>query len=356
MRRKINLLLVSLIFVIGLFGFVGCSSVKNNTSSNSQSTSSNSNGSWSNDNSSNGSGEIEGILIYEKSSTNDYYVVTGIENKINATIVNIPDSYNSLTVKKIGDYAFMYCSNLKSVIISSMVTNIGRDAFEDCSNLKSVTFGENSVLESIGKNAFSGCSKLTSLIIPNNVKNIGYSAFKNCTSLQYNEYDNAKFLGNNDNPYLVLISVTSTDITNYTINKKSNVIYSDAFYNCSKLTSITIPSNVTNIGDWAFYKCSNLESIKINENSVLESIVSGAFYDCKNLISITIPTSVKSIGVYAFSNCSKLTSVTFENTSGWFYAENEGATSGTSVIVTSNTQNATYLTDIYARFYWYVNV
>jgi len=35
----------------------------------------------------------------------------------------------------------------------------------------------------------------------------------------------------------------------------------DAFYNCSGLTSITIPSSVTSIGDSAFRGCSGLTSI-----------------------------------------------------------------------------------------------
>ena len=38
-----------------------------------------------------------------------------------------------------------------------------------------------------------------------------------------------------------------------------------AFYNCSSLTSITIPEGVTNIGEYAFYNCSSLTSITIPE-------------------------------------------------------------------------------------------
>ena len=84
-----------------------------------------------------------------------------------------------------------------------------------------------------------------------------------------------------------------------------------AFYNCSGLTSVTIPNSVTTIGVFAFYNCSGLTSVTI-PNSVI-SISKGAFSGCSGLTSVTIPNSVTSICDDAFYGCSGLTSVTIPN-------------------------------------------
>jgi hypothetical protein len=80
-----------------------------------------------------------------------------------------------------------------------------------------------------------------------------------------------------------------------------------AFYDCSGLTSIDIPSGVISIGDSAIRNCSNLTSINI-PNSVT-SIGNFAFENCSNLTSCTIGSGVTSIGTYAFSYCTSLTSI-----------------------------------------------
>ena len=57
-----------------------------------------------------------------------------------------------------------------------------------------------------------------------------------------------------------------------------------AFYNCSGLTSVTIPNSVTSIGDYVFRGCSGLTSVTIG-NSV-ESIGSEAFAGCPELLDV----------------------------------------------------------------------
>ena len=108
-------------------------------------------------------------------------------------------------------------------------------------------------------------------------------------------------------------------------------IGSYAFYNCSDLTSVTIPNSVTSIRYAAFSGCSGLTSVTI-PNSVT-SIGYDAFSGCSGLTSVTIPGSVTSIGDYAFQDCSGLTSVAIGNgvtrIGYWAFARCSGLTSVT---------------------------
>ena len=87
-----------------------------------------------------------------------------------------------------------------------------------------------------------------------------------------------------------------------------DVIGNYAFSDCSGLTSLILPSNVTSIGYSAFYGCICLTSLTLP--SSVTSIGSSAFEGCRSLTSLILPSSVTSIGSSAFSGCSGLTSLT----------------------------------------------
>jgi len=80
-----------------------------------------------------------------------------------------------------------------------------------------------------------------------------------------------------------------------------------AFDFATTVTSVTLPSGLTNIAEYAFYDCTALATVAI-PNSVI-SIGGSAFADCGSLTTATIPTNVTSIADYAFFSCGSLASV-----------------------------------------------
>ena len=193
--------------------------------------------------------------------------------------------YYGYSTSSSDEYTYYIPSALKSVTITG--GNMLYGAFYNCSKLTSVTIGNG--VTSIGSNAFYNCTGLTSVTIGNSVTSIGSYAFFQCSNLEYNEYNNALYLGNEGNKYLVLIKAKSKDITSCQINANCKFVYCEAFIDCSGLTNITIPDSVTSI-------CCN------------------AFRSCTGLTSVTIGNSVKNIDAVAFYNCRKLKKIDFNGT------------------------------------------
>ena len=220
--------------------------------------------------------------------------------------------------------------------VTYTVTSIGDWAFYDCSSLTSIEI-PNSVT-SIGEGAFYDCSSLTSVTIPNSVTSIGLGAFNGCTGLPV--IDNIRYADT------YLVEAVDKTLPTYSIKGGTRFIGHYAFYECTGLTSVTIPNSVTSIGEAAFAGCSGLTSINVasknpnycsvngvlfNKNrttlisypggkqgaySIPNSVTSigvSAFEGCTSLTSVTIPNSVTSIGDWAFSGCSSLTSVKIPN-------------------------------------------
>lgn len=166
-------------------------------------------------------------------------------NNKNMTVAVIPDGVTS-----IGDRAFQYCINLKSVTIPDSVTSIGERAFELCKSLTSITIGDG--VTSIGYCAFYHCESLESVTIPNSVKTIGNSAFGGCKNL-----------------------------TNIYIPNSVTHIGDEAFYFCKSIKSMTIPSSVTSIGRSAFGYCDDNLVINCSKGSYAEK------YAKENNISVS---------------------------------------------------------------------
>ena len=177
--------------------------------------------------------------------------------------IDLPQNIPSIEAR-----TFSKCSSLKTVDIPNSITAIGDFAFYECSSLTDVVIPNGVV--SIGKSAFDRCTELKNVSIPNSIEYIGETAFSACPKLKYEQYDNAYYLGNESNPYLVLRDCTmSTTITSCVVHSQTKIIYRNAFYMCWELQKVVIPESVTIIGCNAFFECKKLTSITF-EGTVAE--------------------------------------------------------------------------------------
>ena len=103
-------------------------------------------------------------------------VFTATTSGINCTIIGvrsgailpsaltIPESLNSRTVTKIGDYAFEDNTTLTKVTIPLSVAYIGDHAFSNCTNLSQVEISDETT-SILGSTPFSGCIQLYNTVV-----------------------------------------------------------------------------------------------------------------------------------------------------------------------------------------------
>ena len=208
-----------------------------------------------------------------------------------------------------------------STINGKKVKEIGYEAFARCSFITNIIIEEG--IEKIDRYAFIGCESVNQISIPNSINYIGWQALDCGNNVKYNEYDNALYLGNKNNPYLVLAKVKNNSVSGCAIHKDCRFIYSNTFQWLEGLATISIPKNVERIGEGAFQYCPSLETVTLSEG--LKTIGADAFLECKSLKNINIPNSVIDIESGVFNNCKslkrvilpeKITSIAYELFSG----------------------------------------
>lgn len=217
-------------------------------------------------------------------------------------------SYSKLTsvtlhenIGSIGTSAFLGCSKLTSIDIPASVTSVGAYAFYGCTNLESVTGFEGVV--TIGASAFRNCKKLKSISVSSELDSVGTDAFTNCP-LSLTEENDLRYLGNAENPYVMLYDTTDKTKSTYTINPRTRIVYTAAFAYCASLESISVPDGVHRMMDSVFWDCTALTSVKLPEQAI--SLGNHIFYNCSALKKLVIPNSVRSIGGSFLVGCSAL--------------------------------------------------
>ena len=243
-------------------------------------------------------------------------------------------------VISIGNGAFLQNSGAKRVVLPPSTVYIGHGALRDCSALTSVSLPD-SMSNRLFLDMFEGCTNLKSVDIPDGITDIYEGDLASCPNWTDIYYDNWGRVWNRvvsnvrdsipdrmnvhfkDNIYdsgscgenvtwtltadgTLTISGTGA-MTDYTYDSRS------PWYSCrTYIKRVVMQQGVTSIGDHAFWDCSGLTSVTIPDG--VTSIGGDAFSGCTALTSVTIPGSVTSIDGYAFSGCDSLTDVYYAGT------------------------------------------
>lgn len=216
--------------------------------------------------------KVNELTVVGELNTNDLNVFKRMEQltKLDlsrAIIDDIPNQFDGATGTGSNRYGF----SLLEELILPEVNRIGDYAFAECYRLKSITMPK---VNSLGYGAFSrlGASQIT---LPESLTSMADYTFycSNLTSIE--------------------IPSSITEINN------------SCFEYCSALKSITIPSSVTKIGNSSF-RGSGLTSVNLPG---VKTIGYNAFEGCKQLTDVKFTEGILSFGGHSFYGCNALTDI-----------------------------------------------
>jgi hypothetical protein len=281
--------------------------------------------------------------------------------------IDVPEN-----ITKIYPKAFLDCTELRKVRLSSKLESIGRGAFDGCIQLEDITIDNNpnytvsngllieknrkmlirstnrsNTSASVTNGVVSICKKAFEktnterINISGTVNEIEEDAFSFTMSLQEIKVDasNRNFksidgvLHSRDGKELIRYPQGKKDASYYLedevtkIGKKAfscavklcsitfagnlKEINANAFEYCLGLENLMLPRSVEMIGERAFQYCEKLVSVMLPHGIV--RIGDCAFLGCELLKTVSIPSSVKEIGNMAFSGCEALAKVVIQD-------------------------------------------
>lgn len=280
--------------------------------------------------------------IYAAEDSTSYTTIDGaLYSKDGKTLIRVPTGIKGAFtvpdgVTKVEDGAFCCCLGLEKVILGRSVTDITGAAFINCTGLKSITsvsdgftavdgvlytsdkktlvyfpaslgistYSIISTAENIGAQAFNSAVNLKGIVLPASVKQIDGTALCDAlfvTSINVNSSNKVYSASGGalyENGDLKFVPKNTAGI--FTVLSSAKKILPYAFYNCSYVTNVNFPSQLSEIGEYAFGQCHSLDILYIPQT--VQSVGYNAFCGDVNLY-VYIPTAAKTDGL---SDCTVL--------------------------------------------------
>ena len=220
--------------------------------------------------------------------------------------VQLDDGTYSVALKAGAEIPENEALKLPNAYNGKAVTQVAENGFKE-SAVKEVQIPAS--IKVIGKTAFYGCVSLSSVYFYNGVSEIQAGAFYGCSSIEELTLPSSlKVIGES--------AFAATSIISLQLPAGLETVGSFAFAYCESATSITLPNTLNKIGSHSFVKCNKVKEIIIPQG--VTAIGEAAFSCCTSLVKVIIPATVQELGNSAFYICNKLT----------IYAETQTAPNG----------------------------
>ena len=239
---------------------------------------------------------------------------TGVELRL-PTQIQEEGQTQAYTVVGVNGDVFANCPYISGVTFGSTYRFVGAEAFMGCP-LTTISFNHNGAMRTLNDRAFYRCKQLVNVTIPASVTSIGTGVFADCTAL------NAITVVNGNQKYCAIGGVLYTMSKDVLVQWPAALTVGNSIDGSCTIGSAECPVRV--IGDKAFEGCIYLNKITDMYETVA-TIGEQAFYNCSNLYEVKIPSTVVTIGRQAFYGCAAgLTIKCDKNSAAENYAKNNG--------------------------------
>ena len=189
--------------------------------------------------------------------SNDDYEITGTGSNLTLTIKG---SGEMTDFSSGGAPWYTNRTNITSIVITDGITHVGTYAFQGCTYLQNVTVPTS--VTSFGARAFMDCTTSSTRRIyykgtPNQWANIEFPIASGGSLPSSHPF----YGSSSSNNYFYINDDKSSFVTNLVFTSGPTEIKAHAFYKAKKITSVSIPTSVTNIGNGAFEDCVAIANI-----------------------------------------------------------------------------------------------
>lgn len=268
--------------------------------------------------------KVEQVVIGDGvTSVPDRLLYLSEDSPLSVTSITLPS-----TLKRIGNYAFTGCKDIKKIILSEGLISIGDYAFSGCAIEARLLLP--STVTTLGEGAFSGCDNLSMIIVGDA-----------CTSIYYNSVNrlSCSFGGKSDgtlNQTFVVKCSRDSEAYNYAVKMGLKIICIDdmpneigtvgtcewEYHSNDKVMYVVGAGTAAgafkyddgtkvNVGEMAVDKIVYCEGITSIENNSSISTNNGKLRGKGNICvlnpaEVELPSTLQCIGTYAFMECSRL--------------------------------------------------